>query len=482
MRLRPSLPTNLQMQMNLLSDKVDGFESVLGTGDDQSLLSTSRPISFSDLPLEIQVHILSYLPLQSLLQVVEVCSAWKNSAEDDLLWLRLFRAYYPLCYLASLSGSTTSSSSTLPSPSSSSASTKWVTKLREAGTGWKSIFVRKYKTDSCWKKKPYMRAFPAHEELLRTLQYDETRCLTTTDLHEETGGISEWNMSDLLAPAPASVYNWENKPDEAICSNLAPPNGFVKVKNPLALQFDNELDLLIHSADGNIHIRSAKQFRNLKKTLNLHSSLIWTLQFSKDKLVTGSRDQLIKITDLEYGQTLETLTGHENDIRYLRWANNIIVSHGDDNSICIWDMRTGKLTNSLDVGSDNGWVCQFDEDKIMCNGRHSIEMWDFRTLKLRMKANTTHSVRFASYDHTKIIAGTQHNRVEIMDLDSGDRTNTVDCFRDTYNMTGILTFQYDEDILIAGLHDSRNPTLVVMHFTDRYLRSYETPEVASKDH
>ena len=63
------------------------------------------------------------------------------------------------------------------------------------------------------------------------------------------------------------------------------------------------------------------------------------------------------------------------------------MSHSDDTTVRIWDMRSEKETASLQAFSSNGWAIQFDDEKIMCNGRdctvsdrpvEGLQIWDRR--------------------------------------------------------------------------------------------------------
>ena len=52
---------------------------------------TSEPLSVSDLPDEILLHILSYFGLEDLcLIIAQVCEKWKGLVKDKIMWKKLF--------------------------------------------------------------------------------------------------------------------------------------------------------------------------------------------------------------------------------------------------------------------------------------------------------------------------------------------------------------------------------------------------------
>eukprot|EP01087_Luapelamoeba_hula_P018043 TRINITY_DN5753_c4_g1_i3.p1 TRINITY_DN5753_c4_g1~~TRINITY_DN5753_c4_g1_i3.p1 ORF type:complete len:514 (+),score=83.01 TRINITY_DN5753_c4_g1_i3:250-1791(+) len=87
----------------------------------------------------------------------------------------------------------------------------------------------------------------------------------------------------------------------------------------------------------------------LKKTdhNSAHTDRVLCLMFQDDKLVTGGRDESVKIWDLSTGQCISTLTGHTDNVWYLQFDEKKIISGSADKSMRFWDMRTGQCTQTL---------------------------------------------------------------------------------------------------------------------------------------
>jgi hypothetical protein len=83
--------TTLKSQPAMIVDRNCGVD--LSQGDRHSSKMTQafirKKATFDDLPLEIQVKILSLLNLKELLQVSLVCNQWNKLAFDGSLWQTL---------------------------------------------------------------------------------------------------------------------------------------------------------------------------------------------------------------------------------------------------------------------------------------------------------------------------------------------------------------------------------------------------------
>ena len=76
-----------------------------------------------------------------------------------------------------------------------------------------------------------------------------------------------------------------------------------------------------------------------------HSYSVTSVAISSDNkyIVSGSRDNTIKIWNLESGQEIKTLAGHNGSVRSVAISSDskYIVSGSDDNTIKIWNLESG---------------------------------------------------------------------------------------------------------------------------------------------
>ncbi len=89
----------------------------------------------------------------------------------------------------------------------------------------------------------------------------------------------------------------------------------------------------------------------LLQTIEGHDDAIYAVAFSPGKkvLATSSYDQLIKFWDVDSGQELRTLTGHIDAVYTLAFTSDgsRLISGSADRSVKIWDPATGKRLFSL---------------------------------------------------------------------------------------------------------------------------------------
>ncbi|KAI1001923.1 Cell division control protein 4 [Podosphaera aphanis] len=72
--------------------------------------------------------------------------------------------------------------------------------------------------------------------------------------------------------------------------------------------------------------------------------VITCLQFDDDKIITGSDDTLINMYDTKTGTLRKKLEGHEGGVWALQYEGNILVSGSTDRSVRVWDIEKGICT------------------------------------------------------------------------------------------------------------------------------------------
>ncbi|KAJ3293929.1 SCF ubiquitin ligase complex subunit cdc4 [Rhizoclosmatium sp. JEL0117] len=114
--------------------------------------------------------------------------------------------------------------------------------------------------------------------------------------------------------------------------------------NQLALQIPN----LYKSMYRRHHIIRRNWSRGSFQTIDFpgHGSHVVTcLQFDSDKIVSGSDDQSIHIYDTKTGRIRRKLNGHDGGVWALQYWGDALVSGSTDRSVRVWDMDTGHCTH-----------------------------------------------------------------------------------------------------------------------------------------
>jgi len=83
-------------------------------------------------------------------------------------------------------------------------------------------------------------------------------------------------------------------------------------------------------------------------TLCGHSDGVVCLQFSGNRVVSGSYDHTIRIWDLETRTCTHVLAGHELGVLSLQFNDCIIVSASMDKTVRIWCPKSGRCIRVLE--------------------------------------------------------------------------------------------------------------------------------------
>lgn len=75
------------------------------------------------------------------------------------------------------------------------------------------------------------------------------------------------------------------------------------------------------------------------------TSVITSLQFDNEKIVTASDDPSIDIYDTMTGEMKMRLEGHDGGVWALQYVGNILVSGSTDRTVRVWDLETGMCTH-----------------------------------------------------------------------------------------------------------------------------------------
>ncbi|MEZ6054896.1 MAG: protein kinase, partial [Planctomycetaceae bacterium] len=177
------------------------------------------------------------------------------------------------------------------------------------------------------------------------------------------------------------------------------------------------------SADGtklavyndSIHIWSTSDGQEIIK-LDLPENFTSTLAFTADgtRLVSGSKDKLIRVWDVQSGEVVLTLTGHEDsvDIVALSPDGKTLASGDEVGHIKLWDFANGEELGTLRGNLLKVGHLSFSADgaRLVSAGNDStVRIWDVATRSelqtLRGHATAITTALFSPDDETVVSAG-----------------------------------------------------------------------------
>ncbi|XP_055298064.1 F-box/WD repeat-containing protein 11-like isoform X2 [Sitodiplosis mosellana] len=184
-----------------------------------------------------------------------------------------------------------------------------------------------------------------------------------------------------------------------------------------------------------------------------HSRGVYCLQYDDQKIVSGLRDNTIKIWNLADLQCVKTLTGHTGSVLCLQYDEKVIITGSSDSTIRIWDIDSGEILNTYIHHEEAVLHLRFDNGMMVtCSKDQSIAVWDMSITKelslRRMLMGHRAAVNVVDFDDKYIVSA------------SGDRTikvwNTTDCkcvrtLRG--HERGIACLQYRDRLVVSGSSD-----------------------------
>ncbi|CAF0754130.1 unnamed protein product [Didymodactylos carnosus] len=185
-----------------------------------------------------------------------------------------------------------------------------------------------------------------------------------------------------------------------------------------------------------------------------NSKGVYCLQYDDDKIVSGLRDNTIKIWDRKTLECTKVLTGHNGSVLCLQYDEKVIITGSSDSTIRVWNVKTGELLNTLLHHCEAVLHLRFmDGIMVTCSKDRSIAVWE-------MNSPTDITIRRVLVGHRAAVNVVDFDDKYIVSA-SGDRTIKVWCtttceFVRTLlgHKRGIACLQYRDKIVVSGSSDN----------------------------
>ena len=149
-----------------------------------------------------------------------------------------------------------------------------------------------------------------------------------------------------------------------------------------------------------------------------NSKGVYCLQYDDDKIVSGLRDNTIKIWDRKTLECTRVLTGHNGSVLCLQYDDKVIVTGSSDSTVRVWNVKTGELINTLMHHCEAVLHLRFtDQTMVTCSKDRSIAVW-------QMNSPTDITIRRVLVGHRAAVNVVDFDEKYIVSA-SGDRTIKV---------------------------------------------------------
>ncbi|KAF9998619.1 hypothetical protein BGZ65_005889 [Modicella reniformis] len=198
------------------------------------------------------------------------------------------------------------------------------------------------------------------------------------------------------------------------------------------------------------------------KDLPGHTEGIYCIQFDDHKIVSGSRDNTIKIWDLMSGRCLRTYVGHSASVLCLQYDEQQIVSGSSDTSIFVWDLETGKVLQRLKGHADSVLSLRFEKDIVVsCSKDRTVKIWKISTGEMiRTLVGHRAAVNAVQFSPESSSPSPFAGNPRVVVSASGDKTikiwsfETGECLRTLEgHARGIACIQFEGNIIVSGSSD-----------------------------
>jgi len=313
----------------------------------------------------------------------------------------------------------------------------WLNVISE-GMLWKKLIERKVLTDSLWKGLAERRHW---------IQY----------LFKPKPGAEPHPGHEFYRKLyPNIIKDIENIEDNWKCGkhNLQRINcRSENSKGVYCLQYDDQ-KIVSGLRDNTIKIweRSTLSCLNV---LNGHTGSVLCLQYDERVIVSGSSDATVRVWNVESGEMVNTLIHHCEAVLHLRFYNGMMVTCSKDRSIAVWDMVSPTEINMRRVlvghrAAVN--VVDFDEKYIVsASGDRTIKVWNTSSCEfVRTLNGHKRGIACLQYHDRLVVSGSSDNTIRLWDIECGACLRVLEGHEEL-----VRCIRFDAKRIVSGAYDGK---------------------------
>ncbi|XP_069748396.1 F-box/WD repeat-containing protein 7-like isoform X2 [Narcine bancroftii] len=187
------------------------------------------------------------------------------------------------------------------------------------------------------------------------------------------------------------------------------------------------------------------------QTLVGHTGGVWSSQMRASVVISGSTDRTLKVWSVETGECIHTLYGHASTVRCMHLHGNKVVSGSRDATLRVWDIDTGRCLHTL-LGHVAAVRCvQYDGKRVVSGAYdYTVKVWDPQTETcVHTLQGHTNRVYSLQYDGIHIVSGSLDTSIRVWDAENGNCLHTL---MGHQSLTSGMELK--DNILVSGNADS----------------------------
>lgn len=214
--------------------------------------------------------------------------------------------------------------------------------------------------------------------------------------------------------------NWRTKP-------IRPPKVLKGHDDHVitCLQFSGNR-IVSGSDDNTLKVWSAMTGKCLK-TLTGHTGGVWSSQMAGTTIISGSTDRTLKVWNADSGHCIHTLYGHTSTVRCMHLHGNKVVSGSRDATLRVWQVDTGECLHVL-VGHLAAVRCVQYDGKLVVSGAYDymVKVWNpEREECLHTLQGHTNRVYSLQFDGIHVVSGSLDTSIRVWEVETGACRHTL---------------------------------------------------------
>lgn len=314
---------------------------------------------------------------------------------------------------------------------------EWRRMIRE-GFLWKKLIEKKVKTDRLWAGLVRRRGWD--KELFKPPQPD----FDCNRYH-----LLYHTIDDDLKNLEKRWHDGEYITQRIYCHSE-------NSKGVYCIQYDDN-KIVSGLRDNTIKVWDRERFK-CTRTFQGHTGSVLCLQYDDNVIVSGSSDASVRVWDLknsENSQPLKTVLQHTEAVLHLKFNKSRMVTCSKDRTIIVWDIKSPTEIKVLQIlighrAAVN--VVDFDDKYIVsASGDRSIKVWDNKTLDFVKTLNGhRRGIACLQYRDKLVVSGSSDNSIRIWDIESGTCLRTLEGHEEL-----VRCIRFDNRRIVSGAYDGK---------------------------